>query len=107
MKPRTIINYGMPHPPNIGKGGTWIESEEACSDYGQFKRRAMAKHCKTNALVACRADVCDTAFSTPATTKTESGYITCNDSGELEFHPNLYQDKTPAEFRKSVKKAYK
>lgn len=107
MKPRTIIHYGKNIPPNICKGGTWIEAEEACSDYGQFKRKAIAKHNVTGELVNCRVDIADTFFSIPATTKTETGYITGTDLGELEFRPHISQDETPAQYRKSVKRAYK
>ena len=87
--------------------GTWIEAEEACTDYGQFKRRARAIHEKTNELVDCRADIPDTYFSIPATTKTEHGFITSRDGGELVFIPHTEQTQTPAEFRKATKKAYK
>lgn len=79
--------------------------EEMCRDYGQFRRKARVFHSKTGELVTCRADIPDTYFSIPATTKTEHGYITGRDDGELEFRPHTFQDvQTPAEFRKQYKK---
>ena len=107
MKPKTVFQYGMKCPPLLGEGGTWVEAEAACTDYGQFRRNAVAKHQTSGKLVACRADIPDTYFSIPATTKTEHGYLTFNDSKELEFRPHTTQDQTPAEFRKATKEAYK
>jgi hypothetical protein len=107
MKPRKLFCYGMEVGVSKYKSDTWVEGEMACSDYGQFRRRAVAKHEKTGKLVNCRADVPDTWFSIPATTKTEIGFLTFNDASELIFHPYPNQDETPAQYRKSVKRAYK
>jgi hypothetical protein len=103
MKPRKLFCYGMEVGVNKYENNTWIEGEMACTDYGQFRRRAVAKHKVTGELVDCRADVPDTWFSIPATTKTEVGYLTSNDAKELEFRPYDKQDETPAQYRKSVK----
>jgi hypothetical protein len=83
---------------------TWIQPEEMCRDYGQFRRKARVFHNVTGELVRCRADIPDTFFSIPATTKTEYGYITGRDDGELEFRPMKYQYVSPAEYRKQYKK---
>ena len=90
-------------------GETWLEGEMWNTDYGQFRRRGLVRHAKqSGVLVKVRCDVPDTYFSIPATTDTEHGYVTVNnDTGELEFRPHTDQAKmTPAQFRKSVKKAY-
>ena len=84
---------------------TFIESEEKCRDYGYFSRKATVFHSVTNELVKCIATIPDTFISIPATTKTEHGYITSRDDGELEFRPHTNQtEQTPAEFRKQYKK---
>ena len=83
---------------------TSIQSEEVQSDYGQFRRKALAFHQKTGELVKCRGDIPDTFFSIPATTKTETGYITGRDDGELEFRPYTDQSQSPAAYRKQYKK---
>ena len=84
---------------------TSLEPEECCTDYGQFRRKAVAFHEKTGELVNCRADIPDTFFSIPATTKTETGYLTLRDiDSELEFRPYTNQDQSPAEYRKQYKK---
>lgn len=86
---------------------TSIEPEEKCSDIGQFRRKAKAFHSKTGKLVTCQAGIPDTCFSIPATTKTEHGYITGREDGELEFRPHTDQTMTPVEYRKDYRKQCK
>jgi hypothetical protein len=83
---------------------TFIDPEEKCRDYGTFARKAVVYHSVTGTLVQCRADIPDTFFSIPATTKLEHGYITGRDDGELEFRPHTDQSTPPQEFRKQYKK---
>ena len=83
---------------------TSIDKEEMCKDYGYFSRKALVYHLVTGKLVKCMASIPDTFFSIPATTKTEHGYITGRDDGELEFRPHTVQTKTPAQYRKQYKK---
>ena len=109
--PRTVVFVGMPAHPLI-HGATWIESEMIQTDYGQFRRRGLVRHEKTEQLVRVRADIADTYFSIPATTDREHGYVTLRDCGEygsdLVFVPHTYKTtQTPAEFRKETRKAYK
>jgi len=85
---------------------TSIDSEGVQADYGQFRRRAKVFHRTTGELVACRADIPDTFFSIPATTKTEDGFISIRDDGELEFIPHTHQ-VGPVQYRKDVRKAYR
>ena len=92
------------HPVIVGE--TWIEGEEWCTDYGQFRRRGLVRHCETKKLVNVRLDIPDSYFSIPATTDTEHGYVTSTEEG-FEFRPHTDQTQTPTEFRKEVKKAYK
>ena len=82
-------------------------SEDVQNDYGQFRRKGKVFHRKTGKLVSVRADIADTYFSIPATTATEHGFISVNeDTKELQFTPHTRQTQTPANFRKSTKKAY-
>ena len=83
---------------------TSIDREEVQNDYGQFRRKVVAFHKDTGELVKCRADIPDTFFSIPATTKDQHGYITGRDDGELEFRPHTNQTQTPAAFRNQYKK---
>jgi hypothetical protein len=85
---------------------TSLDSESVQTDYGQFRRKGKAFHRVTGKLVSVRADIADTWFSIPATTATEHGYLSMNDEGELQFTPHTEQTETPAQFRKSLKKAY-
>lgn len=93
--------------------GTWIDSEEVQTDYGQFRRRGLVIHSRTKELVKVRMDMADTVFSIPATTDTEHGYVTTfvhGDNAELEdfeFRPHTEQTQTPAEYRRSMRRAYK
>ena len=108
--PRTSGCYGMTaHPMRAGE--TCLESETLCSDYGQFARRGLVRHEKTRELVRVRADIPDTWFSIPATTKNEHGFVTSreNENGEAEllFVPHTEQTKNPAQFRKETRAAYK
>lgn len=86
---------------------TSIDPEEKCRDIGQFRRKATVYHSKTGELVTCQAAIPDTFFSIPATTKTEHGYITGRDDGELEFRPHTDQTMTPVEYRKDYRKQCK
>lgn len=87
---------------------TFIDSEEVCTDIGQFRRRALAIHSKTGQLVACKAAVADTFFSIPAVTPTEHGYITGGrDDGELEFRPHTDQTMTPTKYKKDYRRRCK
>ena len=86
---------------------TFIDPEEKCRDIGQFVRRALVFHSKTNELIACKAAIPDTYLSIPATTTTEHGYITGREDGELEFRPHTDQTMTPAEYRKDYRKRCK
>lgn len=108
--PRTRGTYGQTAVPFV-TGGTVIESETLCTDYGRFERRGVVRHEKTSALVDVRLDVADTYFSIPATTARESGFVTVRDFGEygadLVFVPHTAQNQTPAEYRRSVRAAYK
>ena len=83
---------------------TSIQSEEVQNDYGHFGRIARAFHKDTGEIVNCRADIPDTFFSIPATTKDQHGCITGRDDGELEFRPHTNQTQTPASFRNQYKK---
>ena len=86
---------------------THLMSEDVQTDYGQFRRKGKAFHRNTGKLVSVRADIADTWFSIPATTATEHGFISVNeDTKELQFTPHTEQTQTPAEYRKSLKKAY-
>jgi hypothetical protein len=91
----------------VKDGQTWIDPEEVQTDYGQFRRNALVYHKVTGELIKCRADIPDTFFSIPATTKTECGYISAREDGEFEFRPYTEQTQTPVEYRKTVKRAYK
>lgn len=108
--PRTVGLYGCPAPA-LTHNSTWVESEMLCSDYGKFERRGLVRHSKTGQLIKVRADVPDTYFSMPATTKNEHGCITRVDLDEygieLYFFPHRDQGQTPAQFRKETRKAYK
>lgn len=101
------------HPQSAGHDAnkpvrkTRIDPEEVQTDYGQFRRKGGCYHHKTGELVKVRADIADTWFSIPATTETETGYVTSRDDKELEFRPHTTQDETPEEFRKRIRKAYK
>jgi hypothetical protein len=107
LRPRETGCYGI-NCPAFTMGVTWLESEEVQNDYGQFKRIGVVIHEKTRQLIKVRADIADTYFSIPATTATETGYVTAdNDGNILVFRPHTEQDQTPAEYRKGVKKAYK
>lgn len=87
-------------------GDTWIEGEEMCSDYGQFRRRGLVRHRDTKKLVRVRLDIPDTYFSIPATTTSQHGYVTQSE-GSLEFCPHTEQNQTPAEYRRSVRQSYR
>ena len=102
-KARTCSFYGMLVPP-VHNGRTWIEVEEMCRDYGQFRRRGLVIHSKTLELVQVRMDISNTFFSIPATTEKEHGYVTSAYNGEFEFRPHTDQTKTPVEFRKQYRK---
>ena len=107
LKPRIGNLYGTPILPVYGLSKrTWIEGEMWNTDYGQFRRRGLVFHSKTKELVKVRLDVPDTYFSIPATTLTEHGYVTSDDTGFV-FRPHDSQAETPAEFRKKLKRAYK
>lgn len=100
-------SYGMAVLPTI-LGSTWIEGEMMCSDVGQFRRRAYVIHKQTGQLVLCTATIPDTYFSIPATTKTETGYITSEEVDAVNrfvFVPHTEQNETPAAFRKAYRKA--
>lgn len=85
-----------------------LMSEDVQTDYGQFRRKGKVFHKNTGKLVSVRADIADTYFSIPAVTATEHGFISVNeDTNELQFTPHTEQTQTPAEYRKSLKKAYK
>ena len=87
---------------------THLMSEDVQTDYGQFRRKGKVFHRDTGKLVSVRADIADTWFSIPATTELEHGFISVNgDTKELQFTPHIQQTQTPAEYRKSLKKAYK
>lgn len=83
---------------------THIETEEKCTDIGQFRRNAIVFHKDTGELVTCRATIPDTYFSIPATTDTQHGYIGIRDDGELEYRPHDSQDVSPADYRKQYAK---
>ena len=83
---------------------TFVDPEEKCSDYGQFRRKFKAFHEETGELVIGMATIPDTFFSIPATTKEQHGYVTGRDDGELEFRPHTDQSQSPVEFRKQYKK---
>lgn len=108
--PRTVGLYGCTAPA-FTHNSTWVESEMLCSDHGKFERRGLVRHSKTNQLIRVRADVPDTYFSMPATTKTEHGFVTCVDLDEygieLHFIPHTDQWQSPAQFRKETRKAYR
>lgn len=86
---------------------TSIDPEEKCQFHGQFRRIAKAYHSKTGELVKCRAALPDTFFSIPATTRTEHGFITFRDDGELEFIPHMEQTESPLIFRRNYRKSCK
>jgi len=79
---------------------TWVEPEDCCTDYGQFRRKFRAYHKNTRCIVTGKADVADTFFSIPATTKAEHGFLT-NDDGLLVFYPHDDQTETPSDWRKA------
>lgn len=105
LTPRTGNSYGMQILPVV-MGNTWIEGEMWCTDYGQFRRRALARHKKTNELVLCHADIPDTYFSIPACTESEHGYITSSETG-FEFNPDLDQSQPIKQWKKQYRKVYK
>ena len=84
---------------------TYIDSEEVCRGADDFNRKALAFHAHTQELVRCKAAVADTYFTISATTETEHGYIVIRDDNELQFRPDIHQNQTPAEFRRTYKKA--
>lgn len=87
---------------------TYIMPEDVQTNYGQFRRKGKVFHRDTAKLISVRADIADTWFSIPATSKTEHGFVSINrDSGEYQFTPHTEQTQTPAEYRKSLKRAYK
>jgi hypothetical protein len=87
---------------------SYLMPESVQSDYGQFRRKGKVFHRVTGKLVSVRADISDTWFSIPATTVAEHGFLSMNDeTKELQFTPHTEQTETPAQFRKSLKKAYK
>lgn len=104
-QPRTGNFMGMPILPTT-QGPTWLEGEMMCSDYGQFRRRGYVRHSVSKVLVLVRCDISDTFFSIPATTEREHGYV-CGDNGEYEFRAHTEQTETPAQYRASIKRAYK
>jgi hypothetical protein len=104
-KPRIGQSYGMRVLP-IELDNTWIEGEMMNDDYGQFHRRGYVMHSITKKLIRIRCDIADTAFSIPATTNNEYGYVNCKDN-YFEFIPYKEQTLTPEKYRQSIKKAYK
>jgi len=99
---RTVGNYGCSAHPLVF-GVTQIESEGFCTDYGRFERKGEVRHVLSKALVRVRADIADTWFSTPATTTTESGYVTLREE-ELVFIPYTSQSETPVQYRARIRK---
>lgn len=108
--PRTSGIYGMVAHP-VWAGETCIEGECLCTDHGKFERRGLVRHEKTKGLVRVRLDIPDTWFSIPATTATEHGFVTSREdaagAAEFLFVPHTEQTKTPAQFRKETRAAYK
>lgn len=88
--------------------GTWIDSEDIQTDYGQFRRRFVAYLEDLVKPVVGRADIPDTYFSIPATVensggiKAAKGYVTIK-QGALVFVPYADQTESPKEFRKRIK----
>ena len=99
---RTVGNYGCSAHPLI-LGVTQIESEGLCTDYGRFERKGEVRHVLSKQLVRVRADISDTWFSIPATTATETGYVTSR-GDELVFIPHTSQSETPVQYRARVRK---
>lgn len=85
---------------------TWVDSEEVCSDIGQFRRKFRAIHQDTRCVVRGKAAVADTFFSIPATTVKEHGFLT-NENGVLVFVPHTDQSQTPADYRKECRQQCK
>lgn len=110
VTPRIGNHYGMLMQP-VRVGLTWIEDETFCTDYGQFKRRGLVRYAKSRVHVPVRLDIADTWFSIPATTSKEHGFVTSEEDAEgarhFVFVPHTDQTKTPAQFRKEVRLAYK
>lgn len=112
VKPRIGNFYGMKVTPVI-VDKTWIEGEMWCTDYGQFRRRALVYHKDTDQLVSCKADVPDTFFSIPAYTKTEHGFITCREEPDTNkptgfvFNPDKDQSQSVKDWKKEYKKCYR
>lgn len=106
--PRLAQSYGQTVVPSYSPTRqTWIEGEMMCSDIGQFRRRGLAFHEKSGELVRFDGAIPDTYFSIPATTKTEHGYVTGREDGELEFRPHTKQTLSPVEYRKKYRERCK